>query len=210
MIGIKDFGLFIALSWILIITPGPDVLYVLTRGISNGKKAGLISAAGVTLGIFVHTIFAALGLSIILKTSAIAFMIVQYIGAGYLIYLGIKTILGKKEFNIKRSREIKNNKIFTQGLISNVFNPKVALFFMAFLPQFVSVKGQESAAMQFVFLGLVFAFFGFVFLSILGYFSGWIGQYVKGKNNMIAKRLQSISGFILIVLGIRLALIKHN
>jgi threonine/homoserine/homoserine lactone efflux protein len=81
---------------------------------------------------------------------------------------------------------------------------------MSFLPQFVSVKGQESAAMQFVFLGLVFAFFGFVFLATLGYFSGWIGQYLKGENNMIAKRLQSISGFILIVLGIRLALIKNN
>ncbi|MGD0590234.1 MAG: LysE family translocator [Bacteroidota bacterium] len=90
MIGIKDFGLFIALSWILIITPGPDVLYVLTMGISNGRKAGLISASGVTLGIFVHTIFAALGLSIILKTSALAFMFVKYIGAGYLIYLGTK------------------------------------------------------------------------------------------------------------------------
>jgi threonine/homoserine/homoserine lactone efflux protein len=209
MIGIKDFGLFIALSWILIITPGPDVLYVLTRGMSNGRKAGLISAAGVTLGIFVHTLFAALGLSIILKTSALAFMIVKYIGAGYLIYLGIKTILGKKEFNIKRSGEIKRNEIFTQGLISNVFNPKVALFFISFLPQFVSVKGQESAAMQFVILGLVFAFFTIIFLATLGYFAGWIGQHLM-KSNVIAKRLQSISGFILIVLGIRLALIKNK
>ncbi len=209
MIGIKDFGLFIALSWILIITPGPDVLYVLTRGISNGRKAGLISAAGITLGIFVHTIFAALGLSIILKTSAIAFAIVKFIGASYLIYIGIKTILDKKEFNINRSEEVKSNKIFTQGLISNVFNPKVALFFMAFLPQFVSVKGQESAAMQFVILGLVFAFFTIIFLATLGCFAGWIGKNLM-KNNVIAERLQSISGFILIVLGIRLALVEHK
>jgi threonine/homoserine/homoserine lactone efflux protein len=97
MIEIKDFGLFVTLSWILIITPGPDLLYVLTRGISIGRKAGLISAVGVTLGILVHTTFAALGLSIILKTSALAFMIVKLVGAGYLIYIGIKTILEKKK-----------------------------------------------------------------------------------------------------------------
>jgi threonine/homoserine/homoserine lactone efflux protein len=107
------------------------------------------------------------------------------------------------------SGEIKSNKIFTQGLISNVFNPKVALFFISFLPQFVNVKGQESAAMQFVILGLVFAFFTIIFLATLGYFSGWIGHCLM-KSNVIAKRLQSISGFILIVLGIRLALVKHN
>ncbi len=209
MIGIKDFGLFIVLSWILIITPGPDVIYVLTRGISDGRKAGLISAAGVTLGIFVHTIFAALGLSIILKTSALAFMIVKCIGAGYLIYIGIKTILDKREFNVERSGKTKSNKIFTQGLISNVFNPKVALFFISFLPQFVSVKEQESAATQFIILGLVFALFTILFLAALGYFSGWIGQRLM-KSNVIAKRLQNISGFILVILGIRLALIKNN
>lgn len=210
MIGIKDFGLFIAISWILIITPGPDFIYVLTRGISNGKKAGMLSAIGVTLGILVHTIFAAFGLSIILKTSAFAFTIVKSFGAGYLVFIGIKTILSKKEFDVKKNLETKRDKIFIQGLISNVFNPKVALFFIAFLPQFVIIKGNESAAIQFLILGLIFAFFGFIFLSILGYFSGWIGQYLAGKNNMIAKRLQNISGAILIILGVRLAFLKHK
>lgn len=209
MIGIIDFGLFVTLSWVLIITPGPDLLYVLTRGISIGRKAGLISAVGVTLGILVHTTFAALGLSIILKTSALAFMIVKSIGAGYLIYIGIKTILEKKKFDLKKAKEIKNNKIFIQGLVSNILNPKVALFFMAFLPQFVNVKGQESVAIQFVVLGLVFAFFTLIFLTILGYFSGMIGQYLM-KNSAIAKRLQSISGFILILLGIRIAFMKQK
>ncbi|MBN2350811.1 MAG: LysE family translocator [Bacteroidales bacterium] len=210
MIGIKDFGLFIALSWILIITPGPDFIYVLTRGISNGKKAGLISAFGVTLGIFVHTIFAALGLSIILKTSAIAFMIVKFFGAGYLIYYGIKTIMDNKELKINNTGIIKSNKIFTQGFLSNVFNPKVALFFIAFLPQFVNSGKHESTAIQFLILGVVFAVFTIIFLSALGYFSGWIGQYLTGKNNLFSKRLKSMSGFILIFLGIRLALIRQK
>jgi threonine/homoserine/homoserine lactone efflux protein len=209
MIGIKDFGLFVTLSWILIITPGPDLLYVLTRGISIGRKAGLISAVGVTLGILVHTTFAAFGLSIILKTSALAFMIVKSVGAGYLIYIGIKTILEKKKFDLKKTAEIKNNKIFIQGLFSNVLNPKVALFFMAFLPQFVNAKGQESIAIQFVVLGLIFAFFTVVFLTTLGYFSGLIGQYLF-RNSTIATRLQSVSGFILILLGIRIAFMKQK
>ena len=210
MIGIKDFGLFITLSLILIVTPGPDFLYVLTRGISNGKQAGLISAIGVTLGIFVHTIFAAFGLSIILKTSALAFTIVKYLGAGYLILIGIKSFITKKEFNVTKTLVPRNNKIFMQGFLSNVFNPKVALFFIAFLPQFVNVNGQQSSSIQFLILGLVFAVFTIIFLSTLGYFSGWIGQYLIGKNNILAKRLQSISGSILIILGIRLAFINQK
>jgi len=208
MIDIKDFGLFITLSWILIITPGPDLLYVLARGMSNGKKAGLISAAGVTSGIFVHTLLAAVGLSLLLKTSAIAFMIVKIFGAGYLIYMGIKSIIEKNISNIERIGKLNNKKVFIQGFISNTFNPKIALFFIAFLPQFVNVKSQQSIPIQLVLLGLIFATFGFIFLSALGYFSGKIGQYLIAKNSLFAKRLQIISGYILIALGIRLAFTK--
>lgn len=209
MFGIKDFGLFIALSWMLIITPGPDIIYVLTRGISNGRKAGLISATGVTLGLLVHTLFAALGLSIILKTSAIAFTVVKLSGAVYLVYLGIKTILEKKKINIVKTEVIKTRKIFVQGILSNVLNPKVALFFMAFLPQFITINGHYSTSLQLIILGLVFAIFGFIFLIVLGYFSGWVGKQLM-RNYAFARRLQNISGMILILLGIRLAFIKRK
>lgn len=206
---IQSFALFVGLSWILIVTPGPDLIYVLTKGISTGKKAGLISATGVTLGIFVHTVFAALGLSIILKTSALAFTIVKIIGASYLIYLGIKTLISRDE--LKMTEEVKTSarKIFIQGLVSNTLNPKVALFFMAFLPQFIKTNGTEISSVPFLILGSIFALFTLIFLAILGYFSGSVGHYLKTRASL-AKWINNISGSVMILLGIRLAFINQK
>lgn len=205
---IKELSLFITLSWLLIISPGPDVLYVLTRGISNGRKAGLISAAGVTLGILVHTAFAAFGLSMILKTSALAFTVVKLAGAVYLIYLGVQAIIARHKFELPQNSKAGGNRIFLQGLMTNVLNPKVALFFMAFLPQFVNVE-HGNPGIQFVILGLMFALFTITFLAILGYFSGLIGQYLT-KSSGMTTWLQRVSGGILILLGIRLAFVKQE
>ena len=210
MANIQNFLLFMGLSWILIITPGPDLIYVLTKGISSGRKAGMISAAGVTLGIFVHTIFAALGLSIILKTSATAFSIVKLIGAGYLIYLGVKSLLNKSEIKLGKSNTVSNRKLFTQGLISNTLNPKVALFFIAFLPQFIKTGSASTfTPVPFILLGLVFAFCTFLFLISLGYFSGAVGQYLMSKPT-VSRWIENISGSVLVLLGIRLAFLRHN
>ncbi|WCC46195.1 LysE family translocator [Tenacibaculum finnmarkense] len=206
---IQNILLFIGLSWVLVITPGPDTIYVLTQGISGGKKAGLISAIGVTLGIFVHTIFAALGLSIILKTSAIAFMIVKMVGAGYLIYLGIKILKSKDEMKITTKQKKTSRKIFIQGLISNTLNPKVALFFIAFLPQFIKTNGTEISPIPFLILGTIFALFVMIFLGIIGYFSGKVGQYLKTKNS-ISKWINKISGSIMILLGVSLFFMKKQ
>lgn len=208
MIDIQNFGLFLVLSWVLIITPGPDLIYVMTQGISSGKRAAFISAIGVTLGILVHTVFAALGLSIILKTSAVAFTIVKFIGAGYLIYLGIKSIMDKSDLKVKSADKSSNRKIFYQGLISNTLNPKVALFFMAFLPQFIKTS-ESTSPLPFIILGLIFAFFGFIFLILLGYFSGAVGHYLSSKQS-ISKWIKNISGGILILLGVRLAFIDRK
>ena len=201
---IQNFLLFIGFSWILIITPGPDLIYVLTKGISAGRRAGLISAAGVTLGILVHTVFAALGLSLILKTSAVAFTMVKIIGAGYLIYLGIKTLVKKDDLKIPSEKKTSARAIFVQGLISNTFNPKIALFFMAFLPQFIKTNEANVSPIPFLILGTVFALFGMTFLAILGYFSGTVGQYLKARKS-ISKWINYIAGVVLILLGIRLA-----
>jgi len=184
---VQNLLLFVGLSWVLVITPGPDLLYVLTQGISGGKKAGLISSVGVTLGIFVHTAFAALGLSVILKTSAMAFIIVKVIGAAYLIYLGIVTLMSKDQLNIKKEEKLSMKKVFTQGLISNVLNPKVALFFMAFLPQFIKTNGSGISPVPFLILGTIFAFFVLIFLGALGYFSGAVGCYLKAKTSLSKK-----------------------
>ena len=210
MADIQNLLLFIGLSWVLIVTPGPDLIYVLTKGISIGKKAGIISATGVTLGIFVHTIFAALGLSVILKTSALAFMIVKIIGAGYLIYLGIKTLVSKDKLNLNnKDQQTSARKIFTQGLLSNTLNPKVALFFMAFLPQFIKTNGTEITPIPFLILGTIFALFTLIFLATLGYFSGALGHYLKTKDS-ISKWIKNVSGSVMILLGIRLAFINQK
>ena len=207
--GWSNFALFFAASWVLIITPGPDMIYVITRGISQGRKAGMISAIGVTLGILVHTIFAACGLALILRTSALAFLAVKFAGAGYLIYIGVKTLKEKSDFKFNRDRPKDGiGKIFVQGILSNVLNPKIALFFLAFLPQFVN-PGHGSASAQMVYLGLIFALFGIVFLVLLGYFSGRIGLWFSNKRNF-AEKIRWFTGSVLIALGLRLAFMERR
>lgn len=205
MAEIQNLMLFLGLSWILIITPGPDLIYVLTKGIASGRKAGLISAVGVTLGILVHTVLAALGLSLILQTSAVAFTLVKMVGAGYLVYLGVKMLRSKEQqFELTDDSDLPSRKIFFQGLVSNTLNPKVALFFMAFLPQFIRTNGAEVSPLPFIILGSIFACFTLVFLATLGYFSGSVGHYLKTKAS-ISRWIKHISGIVMILLGIRLA-----
>ena len=204
-----NFTIFFVASWILIVTPGPDMLYVITRGISQGRKAGVISAIGVTLGILVHTIFAAFGLAMILKTSAMAFLTVKYAGALYLIYLGIKSFRDKSGLALNGDELIVSNRtIFVQGILSNVLNPKVALFFLAFLPQFVNPEF-GNVTLQIVYLGLIFALFGVVFLVILGYFSGSIGSLLS-RSQFFAHKIRWLTGSIFIAIGVRLAFVEHR
>lgn len=205
----SNFALFIAASWVLIVTPGPDMIYVITRGVSHGRKAGMISAVGVTLGILVHTIFAAFGLAIILRTSALAFLAVKFSGAAYLIYLGVRTFSNKSDFTFSSDKPKDGiRKIFVQGLLSNVLNPKIALFFLAFLPQFVNPE-HGSASVQMVCLGLTFALFGIVFLVLLGYFSGSIGAWLSNKQKL-AEKIRWFTGSVLIALGLRLAFLERK
>jgi Putative threonine efflux protein len=197
--------LFITSSWLLILSPGPDSIYVLTRGISLGRRAGIISAIGVTLGIFVHIAFAALGISVILMTSSTLFLIVKAIGTVYLIYLGIRTIFDKKIVVLKKTVvNEKQSSIFLQGMLSNTLNPKVALFFLSYLPQFVN-KNSYSGPMQMLLLGILFAVFTVIYLVLLGYFAGKIGNWMSERD-----AIMNISGSILIALGIRLAFVQRS
>jgi threonine/homoserine/homoserine lactone efflux protein len=202
------FALFIAVSWALIISPGPDMIYVITRGMTHGRKAGIVSAVGVVCGILVHTTAAALGLTLILQTSAFAFLLVKFIGAIYLIYLGFKAWRDKSTFRLQTSAPIaKSGALFWQGVLSNVLNPKIAIFFLAFLPQFVD-KGSNQVTLQMVILGITFACFGLCFLLTVGYFSGTIGRWLTYRPQY-AQFFQRLAGGILISLGIRLALTER-
>lgn len=209
MIDPAKFVLFVGVSWALILAPGPDMLYVITRGVTQGRKAGMLSAIGVICGILVHTTAAAFGLTLILQTSAIAFLVVKYLGATYLIYLGIKAWRDNSTFNLQPSNlDASLRKIFWQGVLSNVLNPKIAIFFLAFLPQFVD-KDSSHVTLQMVSLGLTFACFGLCFLLAVGYSSGAIGSWLI-RQPQYARFLQRFAAGLLIALGIRLALTERQ
>ena len=209
MIEPTKFILFVGVSWALIIAPGPDMLYVITRGMTQGRRAGVLSAVGVICGILVHTTAAAFGLSLILQTSTLAFLIVKYLGAAYLIYLGIKAWREKNTFSLPSSTSnMSFHRVFWQGVLSNVLNPKIAIFFLAFLPQFVD-KGSDHVPLQMVTLGLTFACFGLCFLLVIGYSSGILGSWLTQRPRY-TQFLQRLAGGILIGLGIRLALTERH
>jgi threonine/homoserine/homoserine lactone efflux protein len=173
--------LLLLASAALVLTPGQDNIYIVTRGISQGRWATLVSAWGVCSGLAVPVTLAALGLSAILAQSALAFMIVKYAGAAYLVYLGARTILSREDFVPEGGEEparTSTRKIFGQGVLSNVMNSKVALFFLSFLPQFVTADG---SALQFVLLGGVFAMVALTLTTAIAWFSGTLGVWVRTK-----------------------------
>jgi len=209
MIEPTKFVLFLGVSWALIIAPGPDLIYVITRGMSYGRLAGVLSAIGVTCGILVHTSAAAFGLTLILQTSAIAFLLVKYVGAAYLMYLGVRAWRDNSTLSLQTSSPVVNSRqLFWQGVLSNVFNPKIAVFFLAFLPQFVD-KGSGQVTFQMAILGLTFAFMGLCFLLVVGYSSGALGGWLARRPHY-SLFLQRLAGGVLIGLGLRLALVDRE
>ena len=206
-----NLALFVAASLAVIVAPGPDNIYVLTRGIAQGRKVALASAWGMCSGLLFHTTLAAVGLSAILARSAGALSLVKYIGAAYLVYLGIRALLSREEFSPSVEKiftvKVKLRNFFLQGLTMNLLNPKVAVFFMAFLPQFVSpsVGTAGSAALRLVALGLVFALLSVVIFSAIALFSSVVGDRLS-RNPRFATALQWSTGFVLVGLGVRLAL----
>ena len=158
MNGIINFEAFLIAGILLNITPGADTIYIITRSISQGKKAGILSALGISSGALIHCIFVALGLSMLLSRSAMAFDIVNYLGVGYLFFLGYNRIITKSKRNFELDKFENNsshNKLYISGILTNVLNPKVAMFFLAFIPQFVDPNYTQSS-IPFLILGLSF------------------------------------------------------
>lgn len=199
----NSFMFFILASVIMIITPGPDLIYVLTRGVSGGRRAGVASAIGVTLGILVHTIAASLGVAVLLQTSVYAFWILKIIGGIYLTYLGIQMIRHRKRLAVKKEQgSYPTRQCIVQGFFSNVFNPKVALFFVAFLPQFIDPDAHSQGAYMAI-LGLIFALMAVLFLVALGFVAGTASDWFQRKSRF-GEWISAGSGTILILLGVRL------
>lgn len=201
-----NFLLFAFASLMLNITPGADMLYVATRSTSQGVKAGIVSSLGIAAGCMVHLLAAVIGLSAIIAGSAIAFSVIKLAGAVYLFYLGYKSFFSKKNlFEIKKDNSTATlTEIFWQGALTNVLNPKVALFFLAFLPQFIHPE-QGHAAQQIILLGVWFDFSGTVINILVAWLFGTMGNWLAKKGWFI-KWQNRFTGIILIALGIRVAL----
>lgn len=212
MFGIENYLGFVMAAILLNLTPGTDTMYIITRSVSHGSAAGFYSVLGIISGILVHTVFAALGLSIILINSPLAFTIVKYIGASYLCYLGIKMLMSKQPSLLANhlpksspsapANSIAHWQIYKQGVLTNVFNPKVALFFLAFFPQFIDPSYAHSA-LSFLILGLSFALTGFVWCSCLALLASKFSANLR-KNPAIEVLLNKISGVVFIGLGVKL------
>ena len=208
MFGIHDFGLFLAAGILLNLTPGPDTVYILGRSIAQGREAGIASALGICVGSIFHTCAAALGLSAILATSALAFGTIKLIGGTYLIFLGIKMIFDRrKQLSLPSSfRRRTATAAFRQGVLTNILNPKVALFFLAFLPQFIDPASNVKVA-AFLTLGLTFVTTGTIWCLILAWFASALSERLR-TNETITQWLNRTAGALFVFLGLRLATVK--
>lgn len=200
---------FAIAALVILVIPGPGVLYVVSRSISQGYRAAFVSALGLSTGVLVHVVASAIGLSAILLTSSMAFSVVKYLGAGYLIFLGIQMILAKNQ-----SGEIANAmhrplpQLFKEGVLVSVFNPKIAVFFLAFLPQFVD-PSLKPGPMQLVLLGLIYAALALITDTMYGVLAIRLKGIFRGKA-MQGSTPQYLGGFLLVGLGVKTALTSQN
>jgi threonine/homoserine/homoserine lactone efflux protein len=205
MLNYSTLSLFISVALVLVFIPGPNTLYVIARSIQQGRGAGIVSSLGVQVGTLFHIAAAACGLSALLLSSVIAFSFVKYAGAAYLIYLGVKTLLTKEK--IESTREIQKmrlSRVFYQGIVVNLLNPKTALFFFAFLPQFIDVA-RGAVAMQIVLLGLILVLLGTLSDLIYALLAGSVGNWLRG-NLKFLRTQRYFAGSVYIGLGAATAL----
>ncbi|MBT3264140.1 MAG: LysE family translocator [Acidiferrobacteraceae bacterium] len=194
--------MFFAAALILAITPGPGVFYILATSVAQGPKAGVISACGIAAGTLVHVLFAVLGLSLLIASSGPAFYSVKYLGAAYLFYLGIQTLRGC-ETSGEKSKEVSQKpllRVFTRAAVVNILNPKVGLFFVALLPQFVD-PARGAPALQFLLLGVLLACLAFVTDTLYALAAGKVGERLRSPKSSSAWR-RWLAGITYLTLGV--------
>lgn len=202
------FATFAVATLLLNLTPGPDMMYVIARSLGQGRRAGILSALGIGAGCLVHAAAATLGLAALLKSWPFAYEIVRYAGAGYLVYLGVRMLMRRRASATPETLpEARAAAIFRQGVITNVLNPKVALFFLAFLPQFVS-PARGAIGWQMAVLGLYFDLSGTAVNLAVALLAGAAGNFLRsGRRLALAERS---GGAVLIALGLRVGLARSS
>lgn len=196
---------FLLASAILLLTPGPAVLYIIARSVDQGRRAGFVSVCSIEVGNFMHVIAATFGLSALLLSSALAFSIVKYLGAAYLIYLGLRKLFTHEAIQAPSNHQPQSlRRIFSQGVVVAALNPKTALFFVAFLPQFVD-PSQGAIAGQMLVLGCIFILLAVISDSIYALVAGTVGQRLKGSRSAVRAE-RYVVGSVYIGLGVTAAL----
>ena len=201
--------LFIGAGLLLNLTPGPDVLYIVTHALRSGARAGMVAALGITAGCFVHIFAAAVGVSALLAASVTAFTVLQWVGAAYLVYVGLRLLLARGGAGLAleagdATRPWNGRTVFLRGFLTNVLNPKVALFFLAFVPQFIA-PAVDNKGLAFLLLGLLFNFNGlWVNLAWAGA-AAWLAQRAAGVRQAM-HWLDRVAGAMFVFFGIKLAL----
>lgn len=199
MLSIESLLAFGIASLALLVIPGPAVLYIINRSVADGRNVALSAVAGLEIGNFMHVIAATVGLSAVIATSAAAFSAVKWIGAGYLIYIGIRTLATKPQAVNQLNDPMSRRRAFTQGIVVNTFNPKVALFFLSFLPQFIDAD-RGSAALQSLVLGSTFVVLGCISDSLFAILASALrGTLLRGKSLPFVQRY--VAGSVFIALG---------
>ena len=196
---------FLGAAVLITLSPGPDNLLVLSLGISRGRRAGVAFGLGCGLGCLSHTLLAALGVSALIAASPMAFTALKLIGGGYLVYLGVQALRSSGKLATPDGTPVQESelRLFARGLFANAINPKVVLFFLAFLPQFVD-PARSDAAWQIVQLGLVFTLQAALIFALLGLFSGHVGAWLK-RHGRAGLWLDRIAGTVFVGLGVKLA-----
>jgi RhtB (resistance to homoserine/threonine) family protein len=207
MTGIVHFETFLLAGILLNLTPGNDTIFILVKSIGQGKKAGIVSALGIATGSIGHTMLAAFGLSVIISKSILLFNIIKYLGAAYLLYMGYQMLTNKTPLNTDgniETRQADYRKIYRDGFLTNILNPKVALFFIAFLPQFIDPTFRHTVV-PFLLLGATFITTGTIWCMILALFASGIFAKLK-SNRTVSSLINKLCGTTLITLGIKIAL----
>ncbi len=209
-VGIINFWPFLFAGIMLNLTPGTDTIYILGRSMAYGRRAGVLSALGISTGSMIHTLAAASGLSLVLATSATAFSLVKYCGAMYLIYLGVRAFFPEKRTRSKDEQgntSISCRQLYGSGIVTNVLNPKVALFFLAFLPQFID-PAYPHAILSFILLGSTFIISGTCWCLLLAVYSAKFSSLLQ-ERSQATNLMGKLTGFLFIGLGVKLALMER-
>ena len=209
MVDTTRLTLFLITAFVILITPGPAVLYIIARSVDQGRLAGIVSTLGVAFGTMFHVAAAALGISALLATSATAFSVLKYLGAAYLIYLGIRKLMERDLYDRQHVYVPESHgRIFWQGVVVNVLNPKTALFFLAFLPQFIDIS-RGHATLQMIGLGLLFVIIGIFSDGSWALLAGTAGSWLKNHLGFLRAQ-RYFSGSVFIVLGVAMAVTGQN